>query len=178
MGITAMIHTFGMLLIFIPIMSLDARRMKVLFCVYLLGIMLEYFLLQVSNSWLKYLGRPEYLILYFGCSVGWEVYNRWIMFFNAFLVSIQCTELLSAAEAKENNEIKHIHDGYSARTPISVAVVKYYAPLFKYNSFKIIMVKTLPLRSRNNVNRNQYILVVEFRSAAENNGYINQSILL
>ncbi|MCO5590364.1 hypothetical protein L7F22_044334 [Adiantum nelumboides] len=28
MGLTAMIHTFGMLLIFIPVMSLDARRVK------------------------------------------------------------------------------------------------------------------------------------------------------
>jgi hypothetical protein len=29
---------------------------------------------------------------------------------------------------------------YSASTPISLAVAKYYAPLFKYNLLKIIMV--------------------------------------
>lgn len=91
MGLTALVHTFGMLLIFIPLMSLDARRVKG-------GIV------------------DPCLWVFFG------------------------TKGNSGKTSSEKTEVDMMVLEQTASTPISDAVSKFYAPLFKHNSFKITVV--------------------------------------
>lgn len=90
MGITAFLHTCGMLLIFIPVMSLDARRVKE-------GVV-------DPGLWL-FCGRRR------------------------------------AKELTASSENYSIEDPssqeHTANTPVSIAIAKFYAPLFRSNLFKV-----------------------------------------
>ncbi|KAI5073412.1 hypothetical protein GOP47_0011425 [Adiantum capillus-veneris] len=93
MGLTAMIHTFGMLLIFIPLMALDARRVKA----------------EIIDPCL------------------------WIFF------GTKGTQIGKAS--LDHNEVERSTVlEQTAGTAVSKAIVRFYAPLFNYNSFKISVV--------------------------------------
>eukprot|EP00250_Pteridium_aquilinum_P014814 c22219_g1_i1 orf=359-3775(+) len=93
MGITATVHTIGMLLIFIPLMALDAKRVKS----------------QINDP------------------------NLWI------LVGIRTNEETPAREKILDGPGPSIQES-AASTPISIAVAKFYAPLFNSNVFKVFVV--------------------------------------
>lgn len=93
MGITATIHTLGMLLIFIPVMALDAKRVKS----------------QINdpNLWLVF---------------GWRGKKG---------TSTQVKSIDGPGPSIQES---------AASSPISIAVAKFYAPLFNSNLFKTFVV--------------------------------------
>lgn len=93
MGLTATVHTCGMLLIFIPVMALDAKRVKS----------------QINDP---------YLWLIFGRRGKQE----------------------TPAQIKSSNGPGPSIQGSAASSPISIAVAKFYAPLFNSNIFKVFVV--------------------------------------